>query len=151
MTVTLCTCIYTLYAPMNRSIASLSPTPNYKQATPSPVMISAFRRPLSRLTTLNHDMPRTRTLDLDLRPSRCPRLSRSSRRSRYPRSSRPSGIPGVLGDHPQSPTTTFYRHPPLELTPFSVHGPPSALRTDQRQSAHGSCLLVLGRKWRWRP
>ena len=54
-----------------------------------------------------------------------------------------SAIPGVLGDHPQSPTTTFYRHPPLKLTPFNMHGPPSALRTDQRQSAHGSCLLVL--------
>ena len=49
-------------------------------------------------------------------------------------------IPGVLRDHPRSPTTTFYRHPPLELTPFSVHGPPLALRTDRRQSAHGSCF-----------
>ena len=57
------------------------------------VIISAFRRPFSRLVTLNHDMPRTQTLDLDLRPSRCPRLSRSSRRSRHPQSSRPSGNP----------------------------------------------------------
>ena len=57
------------------------------------VMISAFRRPFSRLTTLNHDMPRTQTLDLDLRPSRCLQHSRSSQRSRHPRSSRPSGNP----------------------------------------------------------